>query len=297
MIKYLVLGSRGDTRIPCLSGLELETISLDADPSVEGTALGDEKCTGQLNITGDNRWSSVFMPSPNFDKFIGFSRNTDQNLVRSVPVELKRGDDVFCNLSDNFIMYINAQGSTDAIIKGFGKKISQCCLAFVEIEFNEQYEGAPLFGEVATTFNKNGFELLDINPVRAYYNTKIFRQKFLRTRPGRPTLFWGDAIFLNKSSILALSREDFNVIVTVLLRLGFLSLVFRLAEDRNSDLKPILNLIAKIQRPFMIKILPKWLRKYLYEKVTPLSLVDLTVVEKKHSFVKDLNRIDRAVKY
>ena len=38
----MVLGSRGDTRIPCLSGLESETISLDADPSVEGTALGDQ---------------------------------------------------------------------------------------------------------------------------------------------------------------------------------------------------------------------------------------------------------------
>ena len=297
MVTLVVIGSRDGVPLPCLDNLKLEKVFLDADPSVEGTALGEEKKSTKLYITRDERWSSVFTPSSNFNQFIGFSTDADQRINSAEPVTIQRGEEILWDLNNDFVLYVNAQGSTDAIIKGFGKKIEQCCLAFVEVEFNQQYKGAPLFGEVATTFDKKGFELLDINPVRAFHDTKIFRHKFLRLRPGRPCLFWGDAIFLNRQCILASSEVNFQIIMTILIQLGFLSLSFQLAEERNFDIKSILALIGKIERPFLIKFLPKWLRKYLYNNVVPLSPIDLTVVENNHSFVKDYNRIDRIVKF
>ena len=41
MVKLVVIGSRGDVPLPCLDNLKLERVLLDADPSVEGTALAD----------------------------------------------------------------------------------------------------------------------------------------------------------------------------------------------------------------------------------------------------------------
>lgn len=156
----------------------------DKEPRIKLTeaALGEEngfrdfkpidtKATVTVHADGNPGASSFFTANPEYP--------SEKYVQKSVPVMTARFDslDVATYPTPEFL-WLDAQGSELAILKGFGDRLKDVKVIKTEVLFKEQYIGAPLFTEVEEWLDAHGFRFVR------------FLDKYE---------WFGDAIFVNKS--------------------------------------------------------------------------------------------------
>lgn len=290
------IGSREFIRQPHFEGLDITVRSLDADPSIDGIALGDSEADDvSLYITRDPKWSSLFQPSVNFDSWLGFSKSYgDQSIVATQRCSVRRADNLFKESLDRpYFVSINAQGSSLPILRGFGKSLRNCMLIQVEVEFKEQYSGASRFGDVYNHLENHGFEIIDLNICRTF--RQINSNKFTKRIASRGEINWGDAIFLNTTILPMLAQSELHSLITVLGRMGYVSLALSLSERYfPSNLQKYYALFTSAHSAKMwIRYIPKFIRRSLYSFLAQYLHMDVILAFPKYHLFKDFNRFDR----
>jgi FkbM family methyltransferase len=183
-------------------------------------ALGDEVGTKTLYITKDPGSSSLFLPRIDLHADHPTMRNA-QSPISTAEVWTTRFDNIVevtgCTQPD--FIKLDTQGYELNILKGFGEYLPKARALKIEVEFNEMYEGQPLFANVDHFMRQNGFVLWKLQNLVHYGvgNENIIptgkdsihydegRTQQFRTYGGQ--LYWADAIYVNKS-VLDTSRTD-----------------------------------------------------------------------------------------
>lgn len=106
-------------------------------------------------------------------------------IMKVIPVQTKRFDEIGLNISPNFLLKIDTDGGEDKIIKGFGDIIRQASVVIIEVTFIE------ITNRIKELEN-NGFTLIDIVD-SCYYG---------------PLLHQCDAVFVRNDLLTKLKEEN-----------------------------------------------------------------------------------------
>ena len=160
-------------------------------------ALGNgNEASVPLYICEDPGCSSLYEPNLGLASQSYFGDR--MKVTRTIRVSINRLDDV-CeqrNLRPDALK-VDTQGYELEILKGAGSILSDVKLVELEVEFNEQYRGQPLFSDVDLYMRSMGFALLGLR--RSYWRRKVDQKKLRSAFGGQ--IMHGDAIYYNEKLI------------------------------------------------------------------------------------------------
>ncbi|MFA7386706.1 MAG: FkbM family methyltransferase [Thiohalobacteraceae bacterium] len=163
---------------------------LECLPYALGSAARDDVL---LHICSDPGCSSLYPPNMNFSKQFYFGDKME--VTGTVPVNIRPLDKV-CEtkgLRPDAIK-IDTQGYELEILKGAGDVLNNVKLVELEVEFNEQYQGQPLFSDVDLYMRSRGFALLGLR--RSYWRRKVSHKELESHFGGQ--IVHGDAVYYNE---------------------------------------------------------------------------------------------------
>jgi hypothetical protein len=122
-------------------------------------------------------------------------------------------------------MKLDTQGAELNILRGSQTALKDCCLLFVETEFNTLYQGQPLFCDLDRFLRDQGFVLWRLNNLAHYSTGRVGGRPhvmLIGADPGEAQdvaisngqLFWADGIYV-KAAATAVSEEalDFDTAI------------------------------------------------------------------------------------
>jgi len=222
------IGSFGPTEALKNLGDDVEWIIYDADEkslmacddlkninhTLINRCLGGTNSKTQFNIMAASTASSMLAPAPSATQYTMLLRHgraliwgEHACIIKSVEVEVNTLD----WLVDNKIippidfLSIDAQGAELEIIIGASKMVTNSILGIVcEVEFNELYEGQPLFCDIQNHLRDNNFCLCQIYN-HQYMNTAPYVRKLM----GKGFYIVGEALFLkNINKFIDVNKLD-----------------------------------------------------------------------------------------
>jgi FkbM family methyltransferase len=174
-------------------------------------ALSDQAGDAELQITALANMSSFLRPDPGvFGRYRKKGADAEVVQVEKVPVErldaLARTDGF-----QPHILKVDTQGSELMVLKGAEESLKSVLLAEVEVSFFQRYAGQPIFADIESWMNQQGFELIELYRLKRYRaaNSLGIYQPLTGgdQRSGRVT--YGDAIFVrNEAEMLAAASQD-----------------------------------------------------------------------------------------
>lgn len=191
-------------------------------------ALGAEDgARAALYITSSPGSSSLFEPNMSF---VGqFPYGSAMKVERTVQVVLTTLDSV-CEEKKIApdVLKLDIQGGELAVLKGAKRILPSVLLIESEVEFNQQYKGGPLFGDMDRFLRDQGWQLLGLR--RSYW------RRFPAPAADGGTLMHGDALWVNDNFI---SNDGQETCLKAIAALGVyrqLDYVAKLARDCSLDL-------------------------------------------------------------
>jgi FkbM family methyltransferase len=129
------------------------------------------------------------------------------------------------DLSPDFVK-LDTQGMELAILQGAERSLDTIGLVEVEVEFVEQYQNQPLFGDVSGYMMDHGYELL--------YLSRVFAtRKNVYSGPSRGQLVYGDALFGKREDKLdGFTAEQLTKYTILLCQFGHMDIAWQLLEER-----------------------------------------------------------------
>jgi len=147
--------------------------------------IGADKGPQDFHLYKAPGCSSALRPSPAFAQFgvEGFEieKTVTVNSI-SLDAVIERE-----HLEKPDLIKLDTQGTELGILKAAPRAVSDALMVEVEVEFYPQYEGQPLFQQVAQFMDENGFQLLYLN--------RVFLGRRKYKGPTRGQLIFGDALF------------------------------------------------------------------------------------------------------
>jgi FkbM family methyltransferase len=109
------------------------------------------------------------------------------------------------------VVKIDTQGSELAVLQGAREALDTVRAVEVEVEFNELYEGVPLFGQIDALLRENGFVLWRLKDLAHYAQrnakkdwtvpeSNYFDTLVAHFESGSGQLFWANAYYLKRSA-------------------------------------------------------------------------------------------------
>ena len=146
-----------------------------------------------LYVCSDPGCSSLYKPNMGLAKQFYFGDN--MQVTGTVPVNVSRLEEI-CRTREirPDAIKIDTQGYELEILKGAGDVLTDIKLVELEVEFNEQYQGQPLFADVDGYMRSRGFVLLGLR--RSYWRRKV-EHKGLKSQFGGQIMH-GDAVYYNE---------------------------------------------------------------------------------------------------
>lgn len=170
-------------------------------------ALGDDNQSDvPLYICKDPGCSSLYRP--NMDLVRQFYFGESMEVARTLRVSINR----LQNVCEQYklrpdVIKIDTQGYELNILKGADASLEDTKFVELEVEFNEQYKGQPLFSDVDLYMRSRGFALLGLR--RTYWRRKV-SQENLKT-PFGGQIMHGDAIYYNEKLLNDAGRTSSSV--------------------------------------------------------------------------------------
>jgi FkbM family methyltransferase len=154
-------------------------------------ALGS--CDGEmatLHVTRSLGSSSLLRPNYAFIR--NFPYGAGMTVEETRPVSVTTLDRVCADegLRPD-VLKIDVQGAELSVLRGAQKTLTSVLCVELEVNFNPQYEGQPLFGDVDAFLRHRGFLLLGLR--RNYWRRAVRARSH---SPGGGTLVHGDALYL-----------------------------------------------------------------------------------------------------
>ena len=155
--------------------------------------LSDRNETQTFHVCEKPGYSSLYEPHTQFVAQFDSQIHADMNVVKRVPVTTTTLDAV-PDLPQADALKIDVQGAELDILKGGLTTLRRTKLVELEVEFNEQYRGQPLFADVDAFMRSQGFQLLGL------------RRTFWRRTSPIPTvnggqLIHGDVLYFNMKAL------------------------------------------------------------------------------------------------
>jgi FkbM family methyltransferase len=266
--------------------IDLDVHAFDADE----TAISESKVTGEVTWwsfglakqTGEfdfynlntSTGSSLYKPHQNMNQF---NRQKYSGVKNISKIYCKNANDAISKSGVPIpkLLKIDTQGSELEILMGFtSDQLSEVLMIEVEVEFMELYVDQPLFCELNSWLNKNGFEILDLRTHRAYHSA-YDKELYYLNKLGwnRPTykigaqLVAGDALYIRKSELIT-NELDKVKFIWLLVMYSFFEFALFFAENQLKGSK-IRNDIANE----VIRATPKDYFVLKSLKYTPFKLI------------------------
>lgn len=172
-------------------------------------ALGARTGLGTLYLTVDRKGCSLYPPSP--ELIARHPGLADCALESTEMIEVSSLDDwrAGAGIARVDAMKIDAQGGELDVLRGGASTLEGVRVLEVEVEFNELYEGVPVFSEVDLFLRRHGFVLWKLKDLAHYAQAGAPRD--IRTRDfchydeysaeywaGAGQLFWANAYFVKR---------------------------------------------------------------------------------------------------
>jgi len=187
-------------------------------------ALGAESGLATLYLTKDRKGCSIYPPANEV-----VSRHpglTDGHLEATTIIDVTTLDE-WCaadGLALVDALKIDTQGSELDVLRGAEATLETVRLIEVEVEFNELYEGIPLFAEVDNYLRAQGFVLWRLGNLAHYAQTgaptdwrtaeTIHYDELTVTHPaGAGQLFWANAIYLKQDAAYPVATAGWQRLV------------------------------------------------------------------------------------
>tara|TARA_R110000868_G_scaffold32036_7_gene116933 strand:- start:11118 stop:11861 length:744 start_codon:yes stop_codon:yes gene_type:complete len=119
---------------------------------IESCAVGAENGQIDLFVTANDQNSSVHAPSDAFH-----DDRTDDGVVRTEPVALKRLDALLDGASGPMLLKIDVQGAELEVLQGAGERLEDVSVIIIESPFETAYDGAAGFDEIYRFLTARGF--------------------------------------------------------------------------------------------------------------------------------------------
>lgn len=170
-------------------------------------ALGRSESEGTLVVTVEPACSSLY--EPRIDLISHVPQLGIMTPVERQPVGLVALDN-FMDQSRHTpaqVLKLDTQGSELDVLKGAEHTLESVELIEVEVEFNEMYQGQPLFADVDSFLRRRGFELWRLGPIVHYASPAMadvptarmetfFTDRLASATDGAGQLFWAQAYYL-----------------------------------------------------------------------------------------------------
>ena len=152
-------------------------------------AIGDGG-THTLRINNNDATSSLF--PLNEEHNARFTQLAAFHTVKTEQVSTRRLDDVVAEGPVDFLK-LDIQGAELMVLRSATTTLARTAVIHCEVEFSPIYQGQPLYPEVQTFLNSEGFELIDLLwSGKDYYATPSGE-----VAPDR--LLWADAVFFKQT--------------------------------------------------------------------------------------------------
>lgn len=119
---------------------------------VESCAVGAQNGEIELFVTANDQNSSIHAPSEAFH-----DDRTDDGVVRTETVPLKRLDSLLDGVSGPMLVKIDVQGAELEVLQGAGDRLDDVSVIIIESPFEVAYEGAAGFDEIYRFLTDRGF--------------------------------------------------------------------------------------------------------------------------------------------
>lgn len=180
--------------------------------------LSDKAGKATLYLTKEPACSSLYKPKKNLtDNYPSLEcmKEVGQTKVELTTLDKwakKQGVDVVDYIK------IDTQGSELNILKGAKKLLKTIRFIEIEVEFNQLYEGQPIFSEIDLFLRRFGFELwgfsnmvhygMGSEPEKSLPNLSVyFDENRYETASHGEQVFWADAVYIKKDIILGTENK------------------------------------------------------------------------------------------
>lgn len=145
--------------------------SSNPDLTCYNIALGDVNETKNMNISSNGGESSSFLePLHHLNEFKSISFNSQLNL------EIKRFDSLDIDMNNFNILVSDTQGYEINVLKGFGKKLKDVDVIYVEY-CNELYVGDSSLNAISEYLEEYEFELIGAYPESDFWGNALYFKK------------------------------------------------------------------------------------------------------------------------
>lgn len=237
---------------------EYDTLNSKSEDNliVINSALSDSVKILDFNLCRKQQVSSVYLP--NFHFLNNFPDSQRFEIIKSIKIHadtlsnqlLKNGIDEV-----DFIK-IDAQGYELPILKGGIDYLDNVIGLEIEVAFAKLYKDQPLFNEVDSFVNENGFELFDLK--RYFWK----RKECIDTGSQKGQLVCGDALYFRKPEHVLLmndiTQEKIIRSICTYLVYGYLDLAQTLFKKSNDE-----GLLATEIHDNIVLILSKYKKRNL----------------------------------
>ena len=161
-------------------------------------ALGAARATRPFYLCKQLRCSSLYPPNEAFVSAFAPAIAASMTLVRQSSMDVVPLDEVAASEQLHIdAMKINVQGAELEVLQGGARALQGVKLVELEVEFNAQYQGQPLFGELDWYMRSQGFALLALR--RTYWR----RREGIEHGVAGGQLVHGDALYYNERLLAA----------------------------------------------------------------------------------------------
>lgn len=119
---------------------------------VESCAVGAVNGTIDLFVTANDQNSSIHEPTAAFH-----DDRTEDGVVRTEPVALKRLDGLLDGVKGPMLVKIDVQGAELEVLQGAGARLDDVSVIIIESPFEASYDGAAGFDEIYRFLTARGF--------------------------------------------------------------------------------------------------------------------------------------------
>jgi FkbM family methyltransferase len=158
-------------------------------------ALGGGRARRTFHMCQQPRCSSLYPPNEAFAASFAAGIADSMRLVRTIEMDVQPLDEIAAaeGLRPDCLK-IDVQGAELEVLQGGERMLGSVKLVELEVEFNPQYVGQPLFGEIDTYMRTQGFALLGLR--RTLWRRRAAIGPGLSVAGGQ--IVHGDVLYINE---------------------------------------------------------------------------------------------------